>query len=181
MTKRIFTDTEYWELKDECQGILASAEQESDPKAKKRLIKSVDEIRKIMHDYETRKLKDVKALAKKEKKLNAIRTKTRADRKVFFNISAAESAVVDYASLTEKERNRLSVKKASLIEMMGKGMFIRLCNDPNLYQIRKDAEYLDGMPYISTAKYGDITVQDVALLIERYYYESELARTGHKL
>ena len=56
MTKRIFTDTEYWELKDECQGILASAEQESDPKAKKRLIKSVDEIRKIMHDYETRKL-----------------------------------------------------------------------------------------------------------------------------
>ena len=39
---------------------------------------------------------------------------------------------------------------------------------------------MNGLPYISTAKYGDIPVQDVALLIERYYYVSELTRTGHK-
>ena len=37
------------------------------------------------------------------------------------------------------------------------------------------------MPYISSVQFGDILIQDVALIIEKYYYESELARTGHKI
>ena len=180
MKKRIFTDTEYWELKDEIHSLYESSEAETDPKKKKNFIKTAEEMKKTLHSYEASKLKDVKTLLKKEKKLQQLRSKTKADKKTFFNISAAESSVINYAELSEKERNRLSVKKASLIEMMGKGMYVRLSNDSNLYEIHKSEGVMNGLPYISTAKYGDIPVQDVALLIERYYYVSELTRTGHK-
>ena len=37
------------------------------------------------------------------------------------------------------------------------------------------------MNYLSTARYSDVAVQDIALIIDRYYYESELSRTGHKV
>ena len=65
--------------------------------------------------------------------------------------------------------------------MLKKGMYVRLTNDPSIYPIRKEEGYLDGMPYISSVQFGDILIQDVALIIEKYYYESELARTGHKI
>lgn len=180
MKKRVFTDTEYWELKDEVNSLYQQADSEEDPKQKKTVLKTADELKKVLRNYESSKLKDVKVLLKKEKKLEQLRTKSKADQKLFFNISAAESSLINYTELSEKERNRLSVKKASLIEMMGKGMYVKLCNDANLYVIRKNENVMNGLPYISTARYGDILIQDVALLIERYYYESELVRTGHK-
>lgn len=175
MTKRINTDTEYWQLKDEYAELKNTADESKDHK------KKLEEVRKTLKEYEERKLKDVKALTKKEAQLQKLRTRTKADRKVFFNISAAESYFIDFSSLTEKQRERLAVKKESLMEMLKKGMYVRIKNDPSLYQIRKDEGYLDDMPYISSVHYGDIPIQDIALIIEKYYYESELARTGHKI
>ncbi|MGM9941161.1 MAG: hypothetical protein ACI32N_04130 [Bulleidia sp.] len=177
--KRLSTDTEYWQLKDEYEALKAELAQ--NPDESREIRKQKEEIRKVLKVYENRKLQDVKALSKKEEMLKKLRSRTKADRKVFFNISAAESFFIDFSSLSEKERNRLAVRKESLIEMMKKGMYIRLCNDPSIYQIRRDPEYLDGMPYISSVVFGDIPVQDIALLIEKYYYESELSRTGHKV
>lgn len=175
MTKHLYTDTEYWQLKDEYAELKNTADESGSHK------KKLEEVRKTLKEYEARKLKDVKELTKKEAKLQKLRTRTKADRNVFFGISAAESYYIDFSSLSEKQRERLSVKKESLIEMLKKGMYVRIKNDPSLYQIRKDEGYLDGLPYISSVHYGDIPVQDVALIIEKYYYESELARTGHKI
>lgn len=177
--KRLSTDTEYWQLKDEYEALKAELAQ--NPDESRDIRKQKEEIRKVLKVYENRKLQDVKALTRKEEQLKKLRSRTKADRKVFFNISAAESFFIDFSSLSEKERNRLAVRKESLIEMMKKGMYVRLCNDPSIYQIRKDEEYLDGMPYISSVVFGDIPVQDIALLIEKYYYESELSRTGHRI
>lgn len=177
--KRLSTDTEYWQLKDEYEALKAELAQ--NPDESRDIRKQKEEIRKALKVYENRKLQDVKALTRKEEQLKKLRSRTKADRKVFFNISAAESFFIDFSSLSEKERNRLAVRKESLIEMMKKGMYVRLCNDPSIYQIRKDEEYLDGMPYISSVVFGDIPVQDIALLIEKYYYESELSRTGHRI
>lgn len=177
--KRLSTDTEYWQLKDEYEALKAELAQ--NPDESRDIRKQKEEIRKVLKVYENRKLQDVKALTRKEEQLKKLRSRTKADRKVFFNISAAESFFIDFSSLSEKERNRLAVRKESLIEMMKKGMYVRLCNDPSIYQIRKDEEYLDGMPYISSVVFGDIPVQDIALLIEKYYYESELSQTGHRI
>lgn len=177
MRKRLTTDTEYWQLKDEYEAVKEAEKNSSD----KDVRKQTDEIRKVLKDYESRKLKDVKKLSMKEESLKKIRSKTKADRKIFFNISAAESYFIDFSSLSEKQRTRLAVKKESLIEMLKKGMYVRLCNDPSIYPIRKEEGYLDGMPYISSVQFGDILIQDVALIVEKYYYESELARTGHKI
>ena len=81
----------------------------------------------------------------------------------------------------QKERNKLSVKKESMIEMMKKGMYVKLKDDSGIYQVKHSDDYMDGMNYLSTARYSDVAVQDIALIIDRYYYESELSRTGHKV
>ena len=99
MRNRLTTDTEYWQLKDEYEAVKEAEKNSSD----KEVRKQADEIRKVLKDYEMRKRKDVKELSKKEESLKKIRSRTKADRKVFFNISAAESYFIDFSSLSEKQ------------------------------------------------------------------------------
>jgi hypothetical protein len=120
-------------------------------------------------------------LEKKEAQLAEMRKKTKADKKVFFDISPIEVKYFDFANLSEQQRNKLSVKKESLLAMMGKGMYVKIRDDSGIYQVKQEADHLDGMTYISTSRYGDTPIQDIALIIECYYYESELSRTGHKV
>lgn len=181
MSKKITTDTEYWQLRDDYEKLLASLDNETDKKKKKELMNSCKEVNKVLTEYEARKKKDTLALVKKEVKLAKMRSKTKADKQIFFNISDIESKYYDFTSLSEKERNKLSVKKESMIEMMKKGMYVKLKDDSGIYQVKQDPDYLSGMTYLSTARYSDVTIQDVALIIDRYYYESELSRTGHKI
>ncbi len=100
MRNRLTTDTEYWQLKDEYEAVKEAEKNSSD----KEVRKQADEIRKVLKDYEMRKRKDVKELSKKEESLKKIRSRTKADRKIFFNISAAESYFIDFSSLSEKQR-----------------------------------------------------------------------------
>lgn len=181
MAKRISNDTEYWQLKDDYTKSLSSIDAETDKKKRKELQKEAADVSKALEAYEKKKTKETLSLVKKEAKLSKIRSKTKADKKIFFDISPIESRYYDFSALSEKERNRLSVKKESLIEMMKKGMYVKLRDDSGLYQVKKMPERMDDMTFISTAKYGDVTIQDTALIIERYYYESELASTGHKV
>lgn len=181
MSKRITTDTEYWQLKDDYNRTLEAIQEEPDKKCKKEYQKVADELKKVLFAYEKKKAKDTSALIKKEQRLSQLRSRAKADKKIFFNISAIESKYYDFPSLTEKDRNKLSVKKESMIQMMKKGMYVKLRDDSGLHQIKYQDGYLDGMNYISTARYGDVAIQDVALIIERYFYESELARTGHSV
>lgn len=181
MSKRITNDTEYWQLRDDYQNALAVIEQESDKKRKKELTKSSQELKKVLDAYEKKKMKDTQALVKKEIKLSNIRNKAKAGKQIFFNISAIESKYHNIADMDEKMRNKLSVKKESMIEMMKKGMYVKLKDDSGIYQVKQRDDYMDGMRYISTARYGDVPIQDVALMIDHYFYESELSRTGHKV
>lgn len=181
MSKKITTDTEYWQLRDDYEKLLGSIDAESDKKKKKEYTASAKELNKILTDYENRKKKDTLALVKKEIKLAKIRSKTKADKQIFFNISDIESKYYDFTSLTEKERNKLSVKKEGMIEMMKKGMYVKLKDDSGIYQVKQDDKYMSGLAYLSTARYSDVAIQDIALIIDRYYYESELSRTGHKI
>lgn len=181
MAKHITTDTEYWQLKEDYERLASSYTSEVDKKKKKVLHSQVKETSKLLEEYEKKKRKDTLALVKKEVKLAKLRNKTKADKKIFFNISDIESKYYDFTSLSEKERNKLSVKKESMIEMMKKGMYVKLKDDSGIYQVKQSNDYMDGMNYLSTARYSDVPVQDVALIIDRYYYESELSKTGHKV
>ena len=181
MGKRITTDTEYWQLKDDYEKALVAASSETDRKAKKTYQATAKENQKLLEEYEKRKKKETLALVKKEVKLAKLRNKTKADKQIFFNISDIESKYIDFTSLTEKERNKLSVKKESMIQMMKKGMYVKLKDDSGIYQVKHSDDYMDGMNYLSTARYSDVAVQDIALIIDRYYYESELSETGHKI
>lgn len=181
MAKRIMTDTEYWQLKDDYEKALVSIEKETDKKAKKFYQSSAKETLKLLEDYEKRKKKETLLLVKKEVKLAKIRNKVKADKQIFFSISDIESKYIDFTMLSEKERNKLSVKKESMIEMMRKGMYVKLKDDSGIYQVKQSDDYMDGMNYLSTARYSDVPVQDIALIIDRYYYESELSNTGHKV
>lgn len=181
MAKRITTDTEYWQLKEDYEKTVSAYDNEVDKKKKKALHSQVKELGKLLEEYEKKKRKDTLALVKKEVKLAKLRNKTKADKKIFFNISDIESKYYDFTSLSEKERNKLSVKKESMIEMMKKGMYVKLKDDSGIYQVKQSNNYMDGMNYLSTARYSDVAVQDVALIIDRYYYESELSKTGHKV
>jgi hypothetical protein len=40
---------------------------------------------------------------------------------------------------------------------------------------------MNGMTYVSTVVYGDVTIQDIALMITGYYYENEIGDTGHTI
>lgn len=181
MTKRIVSDTEYWQLKDDYEKSVASLPTLTDRKRKKETKAYANQILKLLEDYEKRKKKDTLALVKKEVKLAKIRNKSKADKQIFFQISDIESKYYDISSLSERERNKLSVKKESMIEMMKKGMYVKLKDDSGIYQVKQNPEYMEGMNYLSTARYGDVSVQDIALIIDHYYYESELSKTGHKV
>lgn len=181
MAKRIANDTEYWQLKEDYAKYPEQITAETDKKKKKELKKASDELAKVLSAYEKKKMKDSKALLKKEQKLAQLRKKTRADKKVFFNISAIESRYYDFKNLSEKERNKLAVKKESMIQAMKKGMYVQLKDDPGIYQIEQKEDFMDGMNFVSSAKYGDVSIQDTALIIDKYYYETELSRTGHKV
>ena len=181
MTKRITTDTEYWQLKDDTEKALLACEAETDKKLKKQYQGTARENMKLLEDYEKRKKKETLALVKKEVKLAKIRNKAKADKQIFFTISDIESKYIDFTKLDEKQRNKLSVKKESMIEMMRKGMYVKLKDDSGIYQVKQSEDYMDGMNYLSTARYSDVPVQDIALIIDRYYYESELNNTGHKV
>ena len=102
MAKRITTDTEYWQLKDDCEKAYAASEKETDKKRRKELLSTVKENQKLLADYAKRKKKDTLALIKKEIKLAKIRNKTKADKQIFFNISDIESKYIDFTSLSEK-------------------------------------------------------------------------------
>lgn len=93
--KRLSTDTEYWQLKDEYEALKAELAQ--NPDESRDIRKQKEEIRKVLKVYENRKLQDVKALTRKEEQLKKLRSRTKADRKVFFNISAAESFFIDFS------------------------------------------------------------------------------------
>ena len=181
MTKRITTDTEYWQLKDDTEKALLACEAETDKKLKKQYQGTARENMKLLEDYEKRKKKETLALVKKEVKLAKIRNKAKADKQIFFTISDIESKYIDFTKLDEKQRNKLSVKKESMIEMMRKGMYVKLKDDSGIYQVKQSEDYMDGMNYLSTARYSDVPVQEIALIIDRYYYESELNNTGHKV
>lgn len=45
MAKRITTDTEYWQLKDDCEKAYAASEKETDKKRRKELLSTVKKIR----------------------------------------------------------------------------------------------------------------------------------------
>ena len=58
MAKRITTDTEYWQLKDDCEKAFAASEKETDKKRRKELLSTVKENQKLLADYAKRKKKD---------------------------------------------------------------------------------------------------------------------------
>ena len=58
MAKRITTDTEYWQLKDDCEKAYAASEKETDKKRRKELLSTVKENQKLLADYAKRKKKD---------------------------------------------------------------------------------------------------------------------------
>ena len=82
MAKRITTDTEYWQWKDDCEKAYAASEKETDKKRRKELLSTVKENQKLLADYAKRKKKDTLALIKKEIKLAKIRNKTKADKQI---------------------------------------------------------------------------------------------------
>ena len=51
MAKRITTDTEYWQLKDDCEKAYAASEKETDKKRRKELLSTVKENQKLLADY----------------------------------------------------------------------------------------------------------------------------------
>lgn len=181
MAKRIANDTEYWQLKEDCEKYPDQIAAETDKKKKKELKKVSDDLGKVLSAYEKKKMKESKALARREQKLTQLRKKTKADKKVFFNISAIESRYYDFKTLSEKDRNKLAVKKESMIQAMKKGMYVQLKDDSGIYQIQQKDDFMDGMKFISSVRYGDVSIQDTALIIDKYYYETELSRTGHKV
>ncbi len=181
MVKKIANDTEYWQLRDDYNRGLEAINQETDKKIRKELQKSSQEVKKLLESYEKKKVKDALSLIKKEVKLSKLRNKSKADKQIFFNISAIESKYYDFTTMSESKRNKLSVKKESMIEMMKKGMYVKLKDDSGIYQVNQRDDYLDGMRFLSTARYGDVPIQEIALIIDRYFYESELHATGHKV
>ena len=54
MGKRITTDTEYWQLKDDYEKALAAASSETDRKAKKTYQATAKENQKLLEEYEKR-------------------------------------------------------------------------------------------------------------------------------
>ena len=50
MAKRITTDTEYWQLKDDCEKAYAASEKETDKKRRKELLSTVKENQKLLAD-----------------------------------------------------------------------------------------------------------------------------------
>jgi hypothetical protein len=64
---------------------------------------------------------------------------------------------------------------------MHKGMYIKVKGDTNIYQIKQSEKRMNGLTYIATVVYGDVTIQDIALMITDYYYENEIGDTGHTI
>ena len=176
---KITNDMEYWQLKEDYARSLLAVRNEADKKKKKQLEKESNEMNKVLSSYEKKKIKGARDQQKEEEKRLKIREKETADKKIFFEISAIEAKYIDYASLTKIQRNKLSVKKESMIEAMKKGMYIRLKGDSGLYQIKQSEKRMNGMRYVSTVVYGDVPIQDVALIIIAYYYEKEIETAGH--
>jgi hypothetical protein len=179
--RRITNDMEFWQLKEDYAKSLLAARTEEDKKKKKELEKETAFEKKLLDDYEKRKIKNAKEQEKAEEKLSKLREKTKADPKIFFEVSAVELKYVDYVSLNKTQRDKLAVKKESLLASMHKGMYIKVKGDSNIYQIKQSEKRMNGMTYISTVVYGDVTIQDVALMITDYYYENEIGDTGHTI
>ena len=179
--RRITNDMEVWQLKEDYAKSLLAARTEEDKKKKKELEKETAFEKKLLDDYEKRKIKNAKEQEKAEEKLSKLREKTKADPKIFFEVSAVELKYVDYVSLNKTQRDKLAVKKESLLASMHKGMYIKVKGDSNIYQIKQSEKRMNGMTYISTVVYGDVTIQDVSLMITDYYYENEIGDTGHTI
>lgn len=179
--QKITNDMEYWQLKEDYGRSLLAVRTEEDKKKKKVLEKEVNEEAKLLASYERKKIKRAKDQQKEEEKLLKMREKKTAEKKIFFEVSPIEAKYIDYASLTKTQRNKLSVKKESLLEMINKGMYVKLKGDTGLYQVKQRENRFNGMNYVSTAVYGDVTIQDTALILDKYFYEKELDANGHTI
>lgn len=178
---RITNDMEYWQLKEDYGRSLLAARNEEDKKKKKELEKEAADENKLLSAYEKKKIKRAKEQQKEEEKLARLRENKTAEKKIFFEISPIEAKYIDYSTLTKAQREKLAVKKESLLQMINKGMYIRLKGDTALYQVRQTEKRMNGMMYVATAVYGNVTIQDTALIIEKYYYETELDANGHSI
>lgn len=179
--RKITNDMEFWQLKEDYARTLLAARTEEDKKKKKEYEKEASFDKKLLDEYEKRKIKNAKEQEKQEEKLLKLRAKTTADPKIFFEVSSVELKYVDYTSLTKVQREKLAVKKESLLASMHKGMYIKVKGDTNIYQIKQSEKRMNGLAYIATVVYGDVTIQDVALMITDYYYENEIGDTGHTI
>jgi hypothetical protein len=178
---KITNDMEFWQLKEDYARSLLAVRTETDKKRKKELEKEMSLEKKLLDEYEKRKIKHAKEQEKAEEKLSKMREKTTADPKTFFEVSPVELKYVDYVSLNKTQREKLAVKKESLLASMHKGMYLKVKGDPNIYQIKQSEKRMNGMTYVSTVVYGDVTIQDIALMITGYYYENEIGDTGHTI
>ena len=179
--RKITNDMEFWQLKEDYARTLLASRTEEDKKKKKAYEKECSLEKKLLDDYEKRKIKNAREQEKQEEKLSKLRRKTKSDPKIFFEVSPVELKYVDYVSLTKAQREKLAVKKESLLASMHKSMYIKVKGDLNIYQIKQSDKKMNGMAYISSAVYGDVTIQDIALMITSYYYENEISDTGHTI
>lgn len=178
---RITNDMEYWQLKEDYGRSLLAARNEEDKKKKKELEKEAAAENKLLSAYEKKKIKRAKEQQKEEEKLARLQESRTAEKKIFFEVSTIEARYIDYSSLTKQQREKLAVKKESLLQMINKGMYIRIKGDTGLYQVKQSEKRMNGLKYINTSVYGNVAIQDVALIIEKYFYEAELDANGHSI
>lgn len=178
---KITNDMEYWQLKEEYAKSLLLSRTEEDKKKKKAHTKEASKLDSVLTQYEKQKIKNVKKQVKEEKKREKIRLKTKCEENIFFEISKYEAKYIDYANLNKKQREKLAVKKESLVSSLKAGMYVKLKGDSGIYQIQQEEERMNGLSFVSTVIYGDVTIQDTALMISGYYYASEIEETKHKI
>jgi len=171
---KITNDMEYWQLKEEHARSLLASRNETDKKKKKELEKEVNLEHKMLASYEKSKIKRAKEQQKVEDKLRKSRNKTEVEEKIFFEVSPIEAKYINYTSLQKNERNKLAVKKESLISSINKGMYIKLRGDSGLYQVKQSEKKMNGLKYVSSVVYGNVAIQDVALIIASYYYRKRI-------
>lgn len=179
--QKITNDMEFWQLKEDYARSLLAMRTEEDKKKKKEIEKSMLLEKKLLDDYEKRKIKQAKEQEKAEEKLMKLRAKKKVSPKTFFEVSPIELKYIDYVSLNKAQRDKLAVKKESLLASMNKGMYIRIKGDKNIYLVKQSDKEMNGLTYVSTVVYGDVSIQDIALMITDYYYENEMWDTGHTI
>lgn len=187
---KINNDVEYWQLREDLQKlesrIMEMAQQNvADKKVLKSLQKEAASLGKTMSSYEKKKTSDKKKQSRKEASVQKSQKKPAQKKKkedtVLFSISAMEANYFDFTALADKQRSHLIFKKKQVLELACEGDYIQLYDDDTLYRIRKGTEEKQGQLYIVSVRYGDVLVQDIALIVHRTIKAAELDKIGQIL